>query len=101
MPSPAVVSESPLAKKYRELGLKWEPDWKRVRGTEVNVFGRSVGHEHGAAPEIYPLNADLQRLFLKAASDDEVRAFFRVMSGGSEAEKKGACEKGLGGNVEE
>jgi hypothetical protein len=102
-PSPAVVTESPLAKRYRELGLKWEPDWRRVRGADVDVFGRSVRCECGMAPEIYTLNADLQRLFLKAASDDEVRAFFRVMTGGSEAEKKaaveGACEKALDGNV--
>jgi hypothetical protein len=52
------------------------------------------------APEIYTLDADLQRSFLKAASDEEVRGFFRVMSGGGGAEKKaavaGACEKGLG-----
>jgi hypothetical protein len=99
-PSPAVVTESPLAKKYRELGLKWEPDWKQVRATEVDIFGRSISNACGMAPEIYTLNADLQRLFLKAASDDEVRAFFRVMSGGSDAEKKaaveGECEKGLG-----
>jgi hypothetical protein len=94
------VTESPLAKKYRELGLKWEPDWKQVRATEVDVFGRSISSACGIAPEIYTLNADFQRLFLKASSDDEVRAFFRVMSGGSDAEKKaaveGACEKGLG-----
>jgi len=99
-PSPAVVTESPLAKKYRELGLTWEPNWRQVRGAEVDVFGRGVSSEGGAAPEIYTLDADDQRWYLKAASDDEVRAFFRVMTGGSEAEKKaaveGACEKGLG-----
>ncbi len=38
-PTP-VVSESLLAERYRELGLRWEPDWKNVRGTYVDLFGR-------------------------------------------------------------
>src|SRR5215216_377024 len=31
--SPPVVSDSPLAQRYRKLGLQWEPDWRNVRGT--------------------------------------------------------------------
>jgi hypothetical protein len=101
-PTAPVLTESPLAERYRALGLQWEPDWKSVKGTYVDVFGRSVGHEHGFAPEIYSLamHPDLQRAFLAKSSDDDVRAFFRVMLSGSEAEKKAAveaaCDKALG-----
>ena len=101
--STPVLSESLLAARYRKLGLQWEPDWKNVRGTYIDVFGRSVGHSHGwPAPEIYSFatSADLQRSYLAASSDDDVRELFRVMSSGTEQEKKAAveaaCNKALG-----
>jgi hypothetical protein len=67
------------------------------------VFGRNVGHAHGwPAPEIYDLalSPDLQQSYLAASSDTEVRDFFRVMSSGTDEEKKAAveaaCNKALG-----
>jgi hypothetical protein len=100
--SPA-ITESLLAARYRKLGLQWEPDWKNVKGTYLDIFGRNVGHAHGwPAPEIYSfaLSPDLQRMYLAASSDDEVREFFRIMSSGSDAEKaaavEAACNKALG-----
>ncbi len=90
--SSPVVSESLLAARYRKLGLQWEPDWRNVKGTYVDIFGRSVGSAHGSAPEIYSFNSDLQEWFLAASSDDEVRVFFRVISSGSDAEQKAAVE---------
>ncbi len=100
--SAPVVSESLLAARYRKLGLQWEPDWENVKGTYVDLFGRHVGSAHGSAPEIYSfaLSPDLQQSYLAASSDDEVRELFRVMSSGTEAEKKSAveaaCNKALG-----
>jgi len=92
--SPPIVSDSLLAERYRTLGLKWEPDWRDVRGTYLNVFGRSVGRAHGSAPEIYnfAFSQDLQRSYLAASSDAELHKFFRIMSTGTEAEKKVAVE---------
>ena len=101
--STPVVSESLLAARYRKLGLQWEPDWKNVKGTYLDIFGRNVGHAHGwPAPEIYSfaLSPDLQQSYLAASSDQEVREFFRVMSSATEDEKKAAveaaCNKALG-----
>jgi hypothetical protein len=101
--STPVVSESLLAARYRKLGLQWEPDWKNVKGTYIDLYGRNVGHAHGwPAPEIYSfaLNPDLQQSYLAGSSDEEVRELFRVMSGGTEEEKKSAveaaCNKALG-----
>ncbi len=99
--STAVVSESPLAARYRQLGLQWEPDWRNVKGTSLNVFGRSVGRAHGQAPAIYDLAMDvqLQQAFVAASSDHEVREFFSIMSSSAEAEQKAAvdaaCDKAL------
>lgn len=92
--SSPVVSESPLAARYRTLGLKWEPDWKNVQGTYVDVFGHRVGSGHGFAPEIYSFAVlpNLEESFLAASSDDDVREFFHVMSSGTEQEKKAAVE---------
>jgi hypothetical protein len=98
--SPA-VAESLLAVKYRQLGLSWQPEWVNVRGAFTDIFGRSLGSSHDwPAPEIYPLvHPGLQQSYLAVASDDDVREFFRVMSGGSEAEKgvavQAACDKAL------
>jgi hypothetical protein len=100
--SSPVVSDSLLAERYRKLGLRWEPHWRNVEGTYRNAFGRSVGHAHGSAPEIYDLSMSrvLQGSYLAASSDEDVREFFRVMSSGTEAEKKtaveAACDKALG-----
>ena len=101
--SSPIVSDSLLAERYRKLGLQWEPDWKNIKGTYVNAFGRHVGSAHGwPAPEIYnlALSPDLQQSYLSASSDDEVREFFRIMSSGSEPERKiaveAACNKALG-----
>jgi hypothetical protein len=101
--STPAVTESLLAARYRKLGLQWEPDWKNVKGTYIDAFGRSVGHAHGwPAPEIYSLalNRDLQQSYLAASSDDDVREFFRIMSSGTDEEKKAAveaaCDKALG-----
>ena len=99
---PPVVSDSLLAERYRRLGLQWEPDWRNVKGTYRNVLGRSVGSGHGSAPEIYSLalSRDLQRSYLTVASDADVREFFRIMSSGTDAEKRAAveaaCDKALG-----
>lgn len=94
-----VIVDSPLAEKYRELGLIWQPDWKNIRGTSYDVFGRVTGHGHGSAPEIYPLEFGLQKLFIAASSDDEIRIFFRIMSSDSETDRKAAvdcaCQKAL------
>ena len=92
--SSPVVTESPLAARYRQLGLRWQPDWRNVHGTYHDAFGRSVGHAHGSAPAIYHLAMDpaLQAAFLAGSSDGEVRAFFRVMSDGTEAEQEAAVE---------
>ena len=96
-----VVSDSPLAARYRRLGLRWEPDWRNVQGTYVDAFGRSVGHAHGQAPPVYTLALDLplQESFLRASSDEEVRTFFRTLTSGTEVEQKAAveaaCEKAL------
>jgi hypothetical protein len=89
-----VVSDSLLAERYRKLGLQWEPDWRNVKGTYLNMFGRNVGHAHGSAPEIYSfaLNQDLQRSYLAASSDTDVCEFFHVMSSGTEDEKRAAVE---------
>lgn len=98
--SPAIV-DSPLAMRYRRLGLTWEPQWCNVVGTHVNVLGRRVGTEHGPAPEIYSLalHPRLQEAFLAASNDDEVRAFFNVMCSGSAADQgaavEAACAKGM------
>lgn len=90
--STPVLSELLLAARYRKLGLQWNPDWKSVRGTSINVLGRAVGSAHGLAPEIYSLavHPDLQQSYLAAASDEEVCEFFRIMSSGTEQEKKAA-----------
>jgi hypothetical protein len=100
--SAPVIPDSPLAQRYRKLGLQWQPDWRNVKGTYVDLFGRHVGHEHGwPAPEIYTLATTevLQERFLNASTDEEVRQFFRVMTTGTEAEKKAAveaaCDKAL------
>ncbi|MGH7179681.1 MAG: hypothetical protein ACREJC_20060 [Tepidisphaeraceae bacterium] len=99
--SKPVIVESPLAARFKTLDLKWEPAWRNVQGTHRNIFGRSVGSEHGVAPVIYDLawNPDLQRTFLAASSDDDVRAFFGLMTSGTEAEQKlavrEACDKAL------
>ena len=95
MASAPVVLESPLAARYRKLGLQWEPDWKNVKGTYFDLFGRNKGSAHGwPAPEIYSfaLNPDLQHLYLDASSDGDVQEFFRTMSTGTEEEKKAAVE---------
>ena len=92
-PSTLVVSDTPLAERYRKLGLRWEADWRNVQGTSVSLFGRVLGRGHGPAPEIYRFkDPNLQRWYLAAASDDDVRALFRVMSGGTEAEQKAAVD---------
>jgi hypothetical protein len=99
--SAPAVSESPLAARYRKLGLTWQPDWRNVKGTYVSLFGRHIGSGHGPAPMIYPLaSADVQQSYLAASSDDDIREFFRVMSSGTEQEQKAAveaaCDKALG-----
>ncbi|HEV2296231.1 MAG TPA: hypothetical protein VGR35_20470 [Tepidisphaeraceae bacterium] len=83
--------------------MKWEPDWKNVKGTYVDAFGRHVGSAHGwPAPEIYSfaLSPDMQQSYLAASSDEEVRELFRVMSSGTEEQKKAAveaaCNRALG-----
>lgn len=104
--STPIVSESVLATRYRELGLQWEPDWKHVKGTYIDIFGGHVGTSHGwPAPEIYSmaLSPDLQRGYLAASSDADVRAFFHVMSSGTREEQRAAveaaCDQALGGDA--
>lgn len=88
-----VTSESPLAARYRKLGLAWEPDWRNVRGDTLDVFGRCIERSHGPAPEIYTMaDPQLQEWYLAAASDDEVRELFRVLSTGTKAEKEHAVD---------
>lgn len=88
-----MVSDSPLAVRYRKLGLKWEADWKNVKGTYINIFGGGLGSAHGwPAPEIYSFPRELQQYYLAAASDDDIRTFFHVMLHGTEAEKKAMLE---------
>lgn len=89
-----VITESPLARRYRKLGLKWTFDWRNVKGTYIDSFGRSVGHSHGSAPEIYSLAAhpELQRAWLAVSSDDEVRELFRIMTTGTVNEQRIAIE---------
>lgn len=91
--SSPVVSDSPLAVRYRKLGLKWEADWKNVKGTYINIFGGGIGSAHGwPAPEIYSFPPELQQYYLAAASDDDIRTFFHIMLHGTEAEKKAMLE---------
>lgn len=88
-----VITDSPFAERYRALGLSWEPQWHNVAATSITVAGRRTNLGHGRAPEIHSFrSADLQQLFLAGASDDEVRAFFQVMSTGTEAEQRAAIE---------
>ena len=99
---PAVI-DSQLATRLRALGLRWEPDWRNIKGTYVGLTGRSVGSAHGSAPANYTLavSPDLQRLYLAKASDDQLREFFRVMTAGTEREQRdavdAACELALTG----
>ena len=96
-----LVTPSRLEKRFRELGLTWTPDWRNVKGTYRDAWGRSVGHGHGAAPAIYTLahHDDLQRGLIAASTDKELRELFRVLSGGTEAEQRAAvdaaCDKAL------
>lgn len=95
------IIESPLAARYRKLGLTWEPDWRNVKGTYVNALGRHVGSGHGFAPEIYDLatSADLQNAYIAASTDDDIRQFFHTMTTGTDTLKKAAvtqaCDKAL------
>jgi hypothetical protein len=92
--SPARVTDSPLAIRYREMGLQWQPNWCNVKGTYVNIFGRKIGSGHGRAPAIYFLavHPDLQQAYINQSSDDEVRELFHILSSGTEAEQDAACE---------
>lgn len=89
-----VVIVSPLETRFRELGLRWQPNWCNVKGTYKNVFGANRGSGHGPAPEVYYLafHPEVQQAFIQASTDDELRAFFRVMSTGTEAEQRSAVE---------
>ena len=96
--SPAVVTESPLAKRYRELGLRWEPEWRGLCARHFSLFGTYVGVSCGRAPPMHGMSfPGVQEWYLQTASDDEVRELFRVMNTGSEEEHKAAvtaaCEK--------
>ena len=88
------ASESQIAARYRALGLRWEADWRLVEGTSTNLLGVVFARGHAPTPEIYSLatTEQLQRAFLSAATDDEVRAFFNAMASGSSAEMKAAAE---------
>jgi hypothetical protein len=101
--SSPVIRESPLAARYRKLGLKWNRDWRNVKTAYTDVLGRNLGSADSfPAPEIYQfaLSSGLQKRYLSKSSDVEVRAFFRVMTTGTEAEKKAAveasCDRALG-----
>lgn len=90
--SPQIV-EGPLAARYRLLGLSWTPDWQNIRGTLVNIWGRSVGHGHGTAPQMYSLSSiELQQRYVDIATDDEILTLFRLMSRGTNDEQKVAID---------
>lgn len=86
------ITDSALALRYRKLGLQWNPDWRCVQGTYVNLFGRHIGWAHGTAPPILAFGV-VDQLYAGSASDEEVRGFFRVMTAGTDAEQKAEVEE--------
>ena len=91
---PPVIAVSPLARKFSNLGLVWQPDWRNVRSSAIPLIGRSYSLGHGSAPTIYDLSFhnEVQQYFIDHSSDEEIRAFFSVMITGTDLQQKVAIE---------
>jgi len=86
-----VVLVSPLEVRLRTSGIPWKPHWQFLDGTRSTVFGIVAQRECGAAPPIYRLRPVLAQ-FVTASTDDEIRAFVKVMQSGTEIEQRAAIE---------
>jgi len=82
---------SPLEARLVQAGVPWTPRWHTLHNTHRTLFGRATCYGCGSAPAIYPLRSCLQE-FVDASSEDQIRAFVRVMESGTEDEQRAAVE---------
>lgn len=70
-------------------------DWRSVRCSLRDVFGRYVGTECGTAPQIYGFSADLQSDYMKSASAEQIAAFVQTMQSGTDAQQRQAVDQAV------
>lgn len=68
-------------------------DWRHIRGAIRNIFGRGIGSRHGVAPPIYSFPNDVQSVYMKSATTQQVTAFVQTMTSGTEAQQRLAVEQ--------
>jgi hypothetical protein len=85
------VEASSLDIKMRQLGIRWNPDWRFLYNTHKTILGTATLHECGSAPPIYQMTPVLTE-FVRTASDQEIRKFVQTMESGSDAEQNEAIE---------
>ena len=93
-----VTIPSPLETRLAAAGIPWTANPRFLSETSYDIFGRQLGRACAIAPPIYQLRPVLKE-FAAASTDDELRAFVRVMESGTDAEQRAAvdaaCEKAL------
>lgn len=63
-------------------------DWRSVKGTLKNVWGRKLGSAHGAAPAIYYLDHDFMKIFITESTDEQIAQFIHTMRYGTEDQQR-------------
>jgi hypothetical protein len=80
---------SPLEQRLKRMGVAWVPDWCLLFQVDTSLLGCS--RACGRAPEIRMMRGGM-KAYVDAATDEEIRAFVRVMQTGTEAEQQAAVE---------
>lgn len=91
---PMVVTDTPLGRRFRAMGLSWTPDWRLLHDREISVTGRTLSRACGSAPPIYTLAGlpEVQEAYIRHASDDDLRQLLRILSTGDEQQQREAIE---------
>jgi hypothetical protein len=82
---------SPLEVHLSQRGIPWTPRWQSLHAVSSSSLGYVTSRGCASAPPIYSLRTVLKE-FVAAASDDEIRAFVRVMESGTEEQQRAAVD---------
>jgi hypothetical protein len=88
------VQTSPLETRLKSREIPWTPSWQLLSATRHNIFGAVTSRACGDAPPIYRLQMFPQAP-ASSASDEELRAFVRIMESGTEIQKLDAVDAAL------
>lgn len=86
---------SPLETRLNAAGVAWSPTWRTLNENGYTMVGTATYRGCSTAPTIYQLRP-IMKEFVAASTDDELRAFVRVMQTGTDAQQQAAVDAAVG-----